>query len=197
MAGRPGQSEIENATPASSIHNDVGCEKSVRKNRINHSYNRLVNGGGSDQHKTGLHTEILTRPLLAGLDLAEARERADEAAAFTELGDYLAMPVNSYSDGMRFRLGFAAWTSSEPDILLVDEWIVIGDSGFRDKAYRLLEAFADGVGIVVLASHDAGLLRRLCTTAVLLEAGWVRATGPVGDVLDASSGESADRENGR
>ena len=74
---------------------------------------------------------------------------------------------------------------------------MIGDSGFRDKAYRLLEAFADGVGIVVLASHDAGLLRRLCTTAVLLEAGWVRATGPVGDVLDASSGESADRENGR
>ena len=144
--------------------------------------------------KTALHTEILTLPLLAGLDLAEARKRADEAAAFTELGDYLAMPVNSYSDGMRFRLGFAAWTSCEPDILLVDEWIVIGDSEFRDKAYRLLEAFADGVGIVVLASHDAGLLRRLCTTAVLLEAGRVRARGPVGDVLDASSGESADRE---
>ena len=142
---------------------------------------------GFDEEASG-RENIVTCGLLGGLDAVEARERADEAGAFTELGDYLAMPVNSYSDGMRFRLGFAAWTICEPDILLVDEWIGVGDAAFREKAYERLEAFADGVGIVVLASHDAYLLRRLCRTAVLLETGRVRTMGPVEDVLGAASG---------
>ena len=127
--------------------------------------------------------------LLAGLDRTEgsagARERADETGAFTGLVDHVAMPVNSYSDGMRFRLGFGAWTGFEPDILVADEWIAAGDRAFLDKAYRRIEALADGVGIVVLASHDAALVRRMCRTAVLLEEGRVKASGAVGDVLDA------------
>ena len=110
---------------------------------------------------------------------------ASAAPAFTELGDYLAMPVHTYSAGMRFRLGFAAWTSCEPDILLVDEWMAAGDRGFLAKAHRRLEEFSDGAGIVVLASQDAALQRRLCTSAVLLETGRVRALGQVDAVLDA------------
>ena len=145
-----------------------------RTGRVGSLLNVLL---GFDEEATG-RENIVTCGLLAGLDPAEARERADEAAAFTELGDYLAMPVNSYSDGMRFRLGFAAWTGFEPDILLVDEWIAVGDRAFLDKAYRRLEAFADGVGILVLASHDEALVRRMCRTAVLLEAGGVKASGP-------------------
>ena len=161
-----------------------------RTGRVGSLLNVLL---GFDDEATG-RENLVTCGLLAGLDPAEARERADEAAAFTELGDYLAMPVSSYSHGMRFRLGFAAWTGFEPDILLVDEWIAVGDRAFLDKAYGRLEAFADGVGIVVLASHNADLLRRLCRTAVLLEAGRVRTAGPVEDVLGAA--ESGGREDG-
>ena len=142
---------------------------------------------GFDDEATGLEN-IVTCGLIAGVDAAAARDRFGEIAAFTELGDYLGMPVRSYSTGMRFRLGFAVWTAFEPDILLVDEWIAVGDPAFLDKAYRHLEAFADGVGIVVVASQNPALLRRLCRTAVLLEAGRVRATGPVDEVLAAWGG---------
>ena len=142
---------------------------------------------GFDEEATGFEN-IVTCGLLAGLDAAAARARVGEIAAFTELGDYLAMPVHSYSTGMRFRLGFAVWTGFEPDILLVDEWMAVGDRRFLDKAYRRLEAFADGVGIVVLASQDTALLRRVCSTAVLLESGRVRAARPLGEVLEAWAG---------
>ena len=159
-----------------------------RTGRVGSLLNVLL---GFDEEATG-RENIVTCGLLAGLDPTEARERADEGAAFTELGDYLAMPVNTYSHGMRFRLGFAAWTGFEPDILLVDEWMAFGDRAFLDKAYRRLEAFADGVGIVVLASHDVDLLRRLCRTAVLLEEGRVRTAGSVEDVLWAASDGGGD-----
>ena len=137
---------------------------------------------GFDEEATG-RENIVTCGLLAGLSLAEMRERAGEIGAFTGLGDYLGMPVRTYSTGMRFRLGFAVCTSFEPDIVLMDEWIAVGDRSFLEKAYRRLEAFADGAGVVVLASQDPELVRRMCATAVLLDAGRVRASGPVGEVL--------------
>lgn len=137
---------------------------------------------GLDEDATG-HENIVTCGLLAGLSAAEARERAAEAADFTGLGDYLAMPVHAYSTGMRFRLGFSAWTCFEPDILLVDEWLSVGDADFLEQAHRRLETFADGVGIVLLASQNLALLERLCSTAVLLDGGRVRASGPLREVL--------------
>ena len=137
---------------------------------------------GFDDEASG-HQNILTCGLLVGLSLAEVRERAGEIAAFTELGDYLAMPVHTYSTGMRFRLGFAVCTSFEPEILLMDEWMVVGDRAFLEKAYRRLEAFAGGAGVVVLVSQDLEMLRRGCSTAVLLDAGRVRASGALEEVL--------------
>ena len=138
---------------------------------------------GLDEEASGLEN-IVTCALLTGVDRAEARERAAEAGAFTGLGDYLSMPVHAYSTGMRFRLGFAAWTSFEPDILLMDEWLAVGDREFLDKAHRRVEALAHGVGVLVVAAQDRELLRRLCTSAVRLETGRVRAVGPLEEVLD-------------
>ena len=140
---------------------------------------------GFDGEATG-HENIVNCGLLVGLSIAEVRERAGEIAEFTELGDYLGLPVHTYSTGMRFRLGFAVCTSFEPEIVLMDEWMAVGDRGFLDKAYRRLEAFAGGAGVAVFASQDRELLRRLCSTAVLLDSGRVRATGPVEEVLDAA-----------
>ena len=149
---------------------------------------------GLDEEATG-RENIVTCGLLAGVAAAEVRGRAAAAAAFTGLGDYLDMPVRTYSTGMRFRLGFAAWTGFEPDILLVDEWLTVSDRQFLAKAHGRLEAIADGAAIVVVASQDDALLRRMCTRAVLLDAGRVRAEGPLDEVLaerarrDAARGE--------
>ena len=88
----------------------------------------------------------------------------DEIAAFTELGDYLAMPVHTYSTGMRLRLAFAVCTCFEPEILLMDEWLSVGDQAFVEKAKRRLEEFVGRAGILVLASQNATLLERVCTT---------------------------------
>ena len=137
---------------------------------------------GIDDDATG-YENIMTRGLLLGLDPEEVRERTAEIAEFTELGDYLAMPAHTYSSGMRFRLGFAVCTCFEPEILLMDEWLSVGDRRFVEKAQQRLEEFVDRAGILVLASQNAALLERVCTKGVLLDAGKVVATGPIDEVL--------------
>ena len=145
---------------------------------------------GIDPDATG-YENIGTRGLLLGLTPAEIRERAEEIAAFTELGDYLAMPVHTYSSGMMLRLAFAVCTCIEPEILLMDEWIGVGDAAFVEKAERRLEAFVEQAGILVLASHSAALIERVCSTGVLLEQGRVRAAGPIGQVLREYAGHAS------
>ena len=137
---------------------------------------------GIDDDATG-YENIMTRGLLLGLAPEEVRERTEEIAEFTELGDYLAMPCHTYSSGMRFRLGFAVCTCFEPEILLMDEWLSVGDRQFVEKARQRLEEFVDRAGILVLASQNRPLMERVCSNAVLLEAGRVRAYGPIGDVF--------------
>ena len=137
---------------------------------------------GIDESATG-YENIMTRGLLLGLAPEEVRERTAEIAEFTELGDYLAMPAHTYSAGMRFRLGFAVCTCFEPEILLMDEWLSVGDRHFVEKARRRLEEFVERAGILVLASQNASLLERVCTKGVLLDAGKVKGMGPIAEVL--------------
>ena len=80
------------------------------------------------------------------------------------------------------RLTFAVCTCIKPEILLMDEWLGVGDAAFVEKAERRLEAFIDRAGILVLASHDLDLLGRVCTKGILLDAGRVRTSGPIEDV---------------
>ena len=137
---------------------------------------------GIDPGATG-YENIMMRGIFLGFTPAEVRERTGEIAAFTELGDYLAMPMHTYSTGMKLRLALAVCTCIEPEILLMDEWIGVGDAAFVEKAGRRLEEFVNRAGILVLASHNPALLERNCTTGVLLDAGRVRASGPIGEVL--------------
>ena len=137
---------------------------------------------GIDPDATG-YENIMVRGMFLGLTPAEIRERTGEIAAFTELGEYLAMPVHTYSAGMMLRLAFAVCTCIEPEILLMDEWIGVGDAAFVEKAERRLEELVDRAGILVLASHSPALLERTCAKGVLLDAGQVRAFGPIGEVL--------------
>ena len=137
---------------------------------------------GIDSEATG-YENIMTRGLLLGLRPEQVHARMDEIAAFTELGDYLAMPVHTYSAGMRLRLAFAVCTCFDPEILLMDEWLAMGDRAFVEKARRRLQQFVERAGILVLASQNIALLQRVCSTGVLLAQGKVKCFGPIEEVL--------------
>ena len=127
---------------------------------------------GMADDATGMENVMLCG-LAAGMTRREIDRRATEIAEFTELGDYLDLPLFSYSAGMKARLAFALATAVQPEILLMDEWISVGDAGFMKKVRARLHAMLDDVGILVLASHDERLLNRVCNRLVRLEGGRV------------------------
>ncbi|MCK1737105.1 ABC transporter ATP-binding protein [Bradyrhizobium sp. 138] len=130
------------------------------------------------------YDNIRLRGLILGLSAKEIDERLVEIAAFTELGDYLDIPVRTYSSGMMSRLTFAVATCFAPEILLMDEWIVAGDASFLAKAQQRIEDFVGKAGILVLASHSDEICRQWCNKGVWMERGQVRMTGDINTVLD-------------
>jgi ABC-type polysaccharide/polyol phosphate transport system ATPase subunit len=137
---------------------------------------------GMDLDATGIEN-LWMRSRLLGLTTQQVEGSLDDIAEFTELGDYLAMPMRTYSTGMMLRLAFAISTSITPDILLLDEMIAAGDSAFIARADARLKAFLSRTGILVFASHSTPLLRQWCNKGMLLERGKVIAYGPLDDVI--------------
>ena len=131
------------------------------------------------------YDNIRLRGLILGLPAREIEERMADIAEFTELGDYLDIPVRTYSSGMMTRLTFAVATCFSPEILLMDEWIVAGDAGFLAKAQHRVEAFVEQAGILVLASHSTEICRRWCNKAVWMERGEVKMAADISAVLDS------------
>jgi len=125
---------------------------------------------GIDPEATG-YENIVFRGILAGLHPRAIKARIDEIADFTELGDYLDMPVRTYSSGMQVRLAFAVATSVEADILLMDEWLSVGDAEFSKKAEERLQGLVNRTPILVLATHNASLIERTCNRVFKLEHG--------------------------
>ena len=99
-------------------------------------------------------------------------QRVDDIAEFTELGDFLSMPLRTYSTGMRVRLALGVVTSIDPEILLLDEGIGAVDAAFLEKARTRLSDLVDRAGLLVFASHSDEFLRQLCTTGL---SGWTTA----------------------
>ncbi len=95
----------------------------------------------------------------------------DEIIEFSQLGEFIDMPFSSYSQGMAARLAFATATSFEPQILLMDEWIGAGDDEFAQQAQSRMDSIVARAGIIVLASHNLDLLRRVCNKALWLKHG--------------------------
>ncbi len=106
---------------------------------------------------------IALRGLINGWTPDEIAERTEQIIAFSELGEFIDMPFHTYSQGMAARLAFATATSKTPDILLMDEWIGAGDKEFQDKAKRRMNEMAEQAGIIVLASHNQGLIDKVCS----------------------------------
>lgn len=125
---------------------------------------------GIDPTATGLEN-IRLRGRIAGLSAREIEARMDEIAEFTGLGPFLAMPVKTYSAGMQGRLAFAAATAVEADVLLMDEWIAVGDAEFQKIAHKRLLKLVERAGILVLATHEAPLLKLYCNKVMRLDGG--------------------------
>jgi len=128
---------------------------------------------------------IILRGMYMGIHPQEMRRRAAEVAEFSELGDYLDMPVRTYSAGMMIRLGFAASTCIPPDILIMDEWLAAGDAKFLEKAQRRIEGFVESSSILVLASHSLDLVEQWCNRGILLHQGRSLIVGPVAEIVAA------------
>jgi lipopolysaccharide transport system ATP-binding protein len=125
---------------------------------------------GLDPDATGFEN-IYLRGILEGLTPGDIESRTDEIAEFSELGDFLNLPVRTYSSGMMMRLAFAVSTSVDADILLMDEWLSVGDQAFTAKASARLDELVGNSSILVLATHDPALVERLCTHRIVLEHG--------------------------
>ncbi len=141
-----------------------------------------------DLEDTGYET-ILTAGMLLGLRRSEIESKVPEIERFSELGDYLSLPIRTYSMGMTTRLGFSLATVLEPEILLLDEGIGAGDARFASRAAVRLQELARQSAILVLASHSDELIRSICNKAVLLDAGGIVKLGSVDEILAAYHAE--------
>ena len=140
---------------------------------------------GLDFDATG-YENIVLQGMLLGMNKRAVSALTDEIGAFTDLGGYLDMPIRTYSAGMLTRLAFSVATAIDPEILLMDEWIAAGDAEFFQRAESRLQALVERAGILVLASHNAALLRRYCNKGAWLEHGQLKAFGALDDVMEAA-----------
>lgn len=137
---------------------------------------------GLDPDDTG-YENLINCGVFLGLTRAQIAERTPEIVAVSGLGEYMDLPVRTYSAGMVTRLGFALATSIDPDILLLDEGLAAGDARFAEEAARRIESLVARSNILVFASHAEALIEMMCNRALLLEHGQIVADGPVADIL--------------
>jgi ABC-2 type transport system ATP-binding protein len=149
-------------------------------------------GVGMDPEISGFEN-IIIRGLFLGQTRKTMLSKVDEIAEFTDLGDYLSMPLRTFSTGMRVRLALGVVSSIDPEILLLDEAIGSIDAEFLRKALVRLQNLVQRSGILVLAAHSTDFLARLCTSAIWLDHGSVRMMGGLQEVVCAYEGEDAAR----
>ena len=150
---------------------------------------------------TGFHPELTGREnvylngVLLGMRRAQIQERFDDIVDFAGVGEFIDTPVKRYSTGMRVRLGFAVSAHLEPEILIIDEVLAVGDLQFQKRCLGKMESVARDGRTVIFVSHNLGAVTQLCTRAVLLNKGKLEAVGETHDVvsqyLRRSPGESA------
>ena len=131
---------------------------------------------GIDPEATG-RENIYLRGGLLGMTRSEIAAQIDEIIEFSELGDFVDMPLRTYSTGMHLRLAFAVSTVVRPEILLMDEWLSVGDEGFKHKAEARMSELVRSTNILVIASHSRELVSHTCNRIIWLEHGKIRMDG--------------------
>ena len=127
---------------------------------------------------------VYLKGVLCGLTRKEVDERFDEIVAFAELEDFIDSPVRNYSNGMIARLGFSIALNVQPDILLIDEVLGVGDERFRSKSEERMRDFMRKAKAILVATHSMEFVRKFCTRALWMEQGRVRFAGDAKEVVD-------------
>lgn len=143
----------------------------------------LATGFGLEQEETGRENIQFVLTML-GKSPRTVEYDTKEIADFTELGEFLDLPVRTYSAGMRARLSFAIATNIKPEILLMDEVIGAGDIRFKEKAEERIQEIAEHTKIIVLATHSEGLMKKWCNKAIWMEQGKVKDIGDPEDLWE-------------
>jgi teichoic acid transport system ATP-binding protein len=155
----------------------------------------LALGVGFNRDLTGRENVVLGG-LAAGLTRAQLKEKYDEIAEFAELGDFMELPMRTYSSGMYGRLAFAVAVHMDPDILLIDEALSVGDARFKKKSFAKMRELCGEARTIVLVTHALGTVRELCSEAIWLHTGRIAMTGEPDEVIEGYTnyldvGESA------
>lgn len=140
-------------------------------------------GAGFDPEGTGIENVYMNAALM-GLSRRETDRLFPEIERFAEIGDFIRQPVKTYSSGMFVRLAFAVAANVEPDILVIDEALAVGDAVFQHRCLRRIKEIQERGATVLFVSHDAAAVRALCTRAILMSAGRVLSDGPPLEVLN-------------
>jgi ABC-2 type transport system ATP-binding protein/lipopolysaccharide transport system ATP-binding protein len=148
---------------------------------------------GMDPEATG-YENIIMRSVFLGATFAEAKARVAEIEAFSELGNFLYLPMHTYSTGMTLRLSFAIATALQPEILVLDELIGTGDAAFSSKARARIDELVGALQILILATHDLEAARRLCTRGLVLKHGRAVIDAPIEQAIEAYKGNDTRQE---
>lgn len=144
-------------------------------------------GTGFMPNLTGRENAVLSG-LVLGMPRRRVVSRLEEIKAFSGLGDFFDQPVRTYSTGMRSRLGFSVAIQQDPDVLLIDETLGVGDAAFYKKSLDAMRARMRDDATVVMVSHSTGTMLEVCNRGLWLDKGKVMAQGPVADILAAYRG---------
>jgi lipopolysaccharide transport system ATP-binding protein len=148
-------------------------------------------GAGFHPELTG-RENVFVSAIIGGLRRKEVQEKLESIVAFSELNEFIDYPLHTYSSGMQMRLAFSVAVHVEPEILLIDEVLSVGDLSFERKSMGKISEFRAKGCTILMASHDLGAVRDLCDEALFLRGGQLVAHGPVGEVIDRYRAE----ENG-
>jgi len=150
-------------------------------------------GAGFHPHMTG-RENIYLNGVILGMSIKEIDQKFDAIVGFADIGDFLNAPVSTYSSGMRVRLGFSIAVHSEPDILLIDEILSVGDSSFRSRCYKKIDELKGKVSIIFI-SHSPESVGRVCDRAILLHKGKLKMMGSVRNIYNVYNDIILEKEN--
>lgn len=139
---------------------------------------------GFDSQLSGVHNAILSG-MLMGFTKKEIEDKLYDIVKFAELEDFIEQPIRTFSSGMKARLGFSVAFHLDPDVLLIDEVLAVGDADFKKKSLAVMKEKIRSSKTIVLVSHSAGTIRQLCNRAVWIEEGVTRSEGDTETVINA------------
>ena len=139
-------------------------------------------GAGFHQELTG-RENILLNGLLLGLTKQEVKDREARIIEFAELGDFIDSPIKQYSSGMYMRLAFSVATEVDPDVLIIDEILGVGDAGFQQKSFQRIQSFRNQGRTILFVSHDLAAVQQNCDRVMLLDRGEIIEEGPPSRVI--------------